>query len=122
MATRIGRVPASLTDAYLTMGAGTRAVSTDLGTIFDTDEPYGDAPRRRGVPAPDGSRPDARVLHLDVAAVDRVNDVTDYDAKPGAFGQALGDHDITRGHRRTRTSGSRRPPSCATGGRPAQRS
>ena len=86
-----------LTDAYLTMGAGTRAVSTDLGTIFDTDEPYGDAPagevyrRRTGRDA---------ATHASCTStspqVDRINDVTDYGAKPGALGDALGDHDIAR--------------------------
>ena len=86
------RPPASITDAYLTMGAGTRAVSDDLGSMFDTDEPYGDEPAGEVFRRRTGQRPDARVLHLDIAEVERVNDATDYDAEPGALGRSARQH------------------------------
>ena len=48
LTTRIGRRSAGATDAYLTMGAGTRAVAplVDTAVAVEPDETYG------GVPAP----------------------------------------------------------------------
>ena len=96
VATRMGRLPASTTDAYLTMGAGTRAISEDLGTIFDRTELYGSDVAGDVFSRRTGRTSDADVLHLDIAQVDAANARTDYGATLGLLGDVLAAHDVTR--------------------------
>ena len=96
LATRIGREPATLADAYLTMGAGTRATTLDPGSVFEVDEPYGDASAGTVFARRIGQDPAGQLVHLDIAAVRRTNARADYDAEPGALGDVLAEHDVER--------------------------
>lgn len=90
LSTRIGRRGASTTDAYLSIGAGTRAVApnVDVAVALDPDETYGglrteDILRRRLGRVPSG------VAYLPVgAAIDR-NQASRFGAEPGRLGDLL---------------------------------
>jgi hypothetical protein len=97
LSTRIGRRGASTTDAYLSIGAGTRAVAprVDLAVALDPDESYGGVPtsdillRRLG-------RVPAGVAYLAVgAAIDR-NERSGFGAEPGRLGDLLEEAGIHR--------------------------
>jgi len=96
LATRIGRKPATLADAYLTMGSGTRATTMDLGSVFEVDEQYGDAAAGSVFARRTGREPAGDLVHLDIAAVRRTNAHADYDADPGALGDVLAQSDVER--------------------------
>ena len=97
LSTRIGNKPASTTDAYLTMGAGNRALAPALeaGIALDPSETFA------GVPAADllrrrlGVVP-AGVGYLPIGAAVARNTTTSYRAEPGLLGDALAAGDIHR--------------------------
>lgn len=90
LATRIGRREATATSAYLTMGAGTRAVAPrDAdGVALEPDEPYHAEPalgvlQRRLGTVPNG------VAYLAIGAARDVNEGSAYGAEVGSLGDAL---------------------------------
>jgi hypothetical protein len=97
LSTRIGRRGASTTDAYLSMGAGTRALAprVDVAVALDPDETYGgvrteDILRRRLGRVPSG------VAYLAVgAALDR-NEASSFGAEPGRLGDLLAEAGVSR--------------------------
>jgi hypothetical protein len=88
--TRIGRRSATTTDAYLTLGAGTRSVAplVDTAVAVEPDETYGGVPaaelleRRLGM-VPDG------IGYLGIGAAIDANDSSAYGAEVGALGDGL---------------------------------
>jgi len=96
MATRIGRNSASIPDAYLTMGAGTRALAPGVGEAFEADEPYGAAPAGEVFARRTGIAPTGAVVHLEVASLRRANARTDYEARVGALGDELAANGVER--------------------------
>lgn len=97
LSTRIGRRRASTTDAYLTIGAGTRALapSIDVAVALDPDEIYAgvrtaDILQRRLGEIPDG------VAYLAAgAAIDR-NESSSFGAHPGRLGDLLDEAGVHR--------------------------
>ena len=83
--------PAQLGDSYLTLGAGTRAVSERLvvGEGFGVDEDFGDEiagaafTTRTGVPAPNG------IVYMPIVSVTEANDAENYGAEIGLLGDTL---------------------------------
>lgn len=97
LSTRVGRRPASTTDAYLTIGAGTRAIApdVDLAVAVDPDELYRgvrtqDLLRRRLGHVPSG------IAYLPVGAAIERNQHSSFGAVPGRLGDLLGDAGIQR--------------------------
>lgn len=90
LATRVGRREATLAGAYLTMGAGTRAVAPEVaagvalepGELYHA-EPASDVLRRRLGDVPEG------VAYLPIGAARDANDSSAYGADIGALGDAL---------------------------------
>ncbi len=97
LSTRIGRRGATTTDAYLSIGAGTRAIAprADVAVALDPDETYGGIPtqdilRRRLGHVPVGSS------YLAVgAALDR-NETSAFGAQPGRLGDLLEAGNVAR--------------------------
>jgi hypothetical protein len=90
MATRIGRDTATATDAYLTLGAGTRAVAPVLDTAVAVDpgETYGgvdaaDLVERRLGDVPDG------IAYLAIGPAIDANDDSAFGAEVGELGDRL---------------------------------
>ncbi len=90
VSTRIGKRRASSTDAYLTIGAGTRALAprVDVAVALDPDEVYAgvrtaDILERRLGEVPTG------IAYLPVGAAIDVNDRSVYGAEPGLLGDEL---------------------------------
>lgn len=98
MSTRIGRRNARTTDAYLTMGAGTRASapSIDVAVAVSPDDRYGGVAtadilhRRLGLPSFDG------IAYLAVGAARDTNQRSVFGADVGLLGQTLADAGIAR--------------------------
>lgn len=97
MPTRIGRRVASSTDAYLTMGAGTRSVAPDVevAVALDPDETYGgvrtaDILQRRLGAVPDG------VAYLAAGAAIDVNERSSFGGRPGRLGDLLAAEGVHR--------------------------
>lgn len=90
MSTRIGRRNAGITDAYLTIGAGTRAVapSVDTAVAVDPEDQYGGVPtadileRRLGY-VPKG------IAYLASGAARDVNERSAFGAEVGLLGETL---------------------------------
>ena len=97
MSTRIGRHDASTTEAYLTLGAGTRAVAprVDKAVAVDRDETYGGVPtaeileRRLGYVPPG-------IAYLAMGAAVDANDSSAFGAEVGTLGDALADAGVDR--------------------------
>ena len=90
MATRVGRRPATVGDAYVTMGSGTRAYAPEAGVGLESGEPYGDAPAGTVFARRTGQHPTAgALLHLAIGSIDRRNQSSDYGAQPGELGDRL---------------------------------
>lgn len=90
LATRVGRRGASLTDAYLTLGAGTRSLAPDLdpAVALDPEESYGgvrttDILLRRIGRVPDG------IAYLAAGAARQRNLDGPFGGEPGRLGEAL---------------------------------
>jgi hypothetical protein len=97
LSTRIGMRGASTTDAYLSIGAGTRAIAprVDPAVALDPDEPYA------GVPASDIllrrlGRVPRGVAYLPVGAAIERNERSSFGARPGRLGDLLAEHDVAR--------------------------
>ncbi|HEX7133244.1 MAG TPA: hypothetical protein VF228_11745 [Iamia sp.] len=97
MSSQIGRAPATTTAAYLTIGAGTRAVvpSIDTGVALNPDELHGgvkatDILRRRLGSAVPG------IAYLPVGAALDANADSTFGAVPGTLGDALAQAGIAR--------------------------
>ena len=97
LSTRIGLRRASTTDAYLSIGAGTRAIapSVDPAVAVDPDEPYAgvataDILLRRLGRVPSG------VAYLPVGAAIERNERSPFGARPGRLGDLLDEHGVGR--------------------------
>jgi hypothetical protein len=96
LATRIGQHHATLDEAYVTMGAGTRATRAQAGDAFDVGERYGSATagtvyaRRTGHPAV------GAIVVLDAPRVEALNKRSPYGASAGSVGSALAAAKVTR--------------------------
>lgn len=97
LSSQIGRGPATTTAAYLTIGAGTRAVvpAIDEGVALNPGELHGGVPaadilRRRLGDAPAG------IAYLPVGAALDANADSAYGAEPGMLGARLAAHGIAR--------------------------
>ena len=98
VSTRIGRRRASVTDAYLTIGAGTRALapSTDVAVAVDPADRYGGVSttdileRRLGRPGFDG------IAYLGVGAAKNRNEASAFGAEVGLLGTTLAEAGIDR--------------------------
>ena len=97
MATRIGRHDATSTDAYLTMGAGTRAVApaVDTAVAVDPDETYGGVPSAELLERRLGEVPDG-VAYLAIGAAIDANDRSAFGAEVGTLGDRLDDAGVGR--------------------------
>jgi hypothetical protein len=97
MATRIGRRNATSTDAYLTMGAGTRAVAPamDTAVALDPDETYGGVPSAELLERRLGEVPDG-VAYLAIGAAIDANDRSAFGAEVGTLGDALDEAGVDR--------------------------
>jgi hypothetical protein len=97
VSTRIGRAGATTTSAYLTLGAGTRAVipPVDTAVALNPDELHA------GIPASDlmlrrlGKVVDA-IAYIPVGAAIDVNERSPFGARPGMLGDALDDAGVHR--------------------------
>ena len=97
LSTRIGRRGASTTDAYLSIGAGTRAVAptADVAVALDPDETYAGV-RTADILMRRLGRVPAGVAYLPVgAAIDR-NDSSSFGAEPGRLGDLLAEAGVGR--------------------------
>lgn len=90
LSTRIGRRGASTTDAYLTLGAGTRALAppVDAAVALDPGETYAgisthDVLLRRIGRVPDG------IAYLAAGAAQRRNEEGPFGGEPGRLGELL---------------------------------
>jgi hypothetical protein len=90
MATRIGRGPATATDAYLTLGAGTRAVAPEIDTAVavDPDETYGGVPASELVERRLGTVPDG-IAYLAIGPAVDANESSAFGAEVGWLGDRL---------------------------------
>jgi hypothetical protein len=99
LATRVTGTVAEPGEAYLTLGAGTRAEAPpELGGLaYDGDEPFG-----AGTAADEHARQQGRELAGDVTVsswhlLDAANDDSEFGGEIGTLGQALDDAGIARG-------------------------
>lgn len=97
LSTRIGRRGASTTDAYLSMGAGTRALAprVDVAVALDAGESYGGVPTEEILRRRLGRVP-AGVAYLAVGAATDRNETSGFGAKPGRLGDLLAGADVAR--------------------------
>ncbi|HET6954736.1 MAG TPA: hypothetical protein VFI47_30520 [Acidimicrobiales bacterium] len=97
MATRIGRRSAGSTDAYLTLGAGTRAVApvVDMAVAVDPDETYGGVPAAELVGRRLGEVPDGPAYLAIGPAID-ANDRSAFGAEVGMLGERLATAGVDR--------------------------
>ncbi len=97
MATRIGRRTATSTDAYLTLGAGTRAVAPliDTAVAVEPDETYGGVPAAELLERRLGSVPDG-IAYLGIGAALDANESSAFGAEVGSLGDGLDDAGVAR--------------------------
>lgn len=97
LSTRIGRGPASSTAAYLTLGAGTRAVvpGIDGGVALNPDELHGGVPAAEILKRRLGATPSG-IAYIPVGATLDANAHSAYGAEPGLLGDLLAAHDVRR--------------------------
>jgi hypothetical protein len=90
LSTRIGRRGATTTDAYLSMGAGTRAIAptVDVAVALDPDESYGGV-RTADILLRRLGRVPAGVAYLPVGAAHDRNQSSGFGAEPGRLGDLL---------------------------------
>jgi hypothetical protein len=97
LTTRIGRLGAGATDAYLTMGAGTRAIAPaiDTAVAVEPDESYGRVPAAELIERRLGDVPDG-IAYLGVGGAIDANDTSAYGAEVGTLGDELADAGVPR--------------------------
>jgi hypothetical protein len=97
LTTRIGRRSATPTAAYLTLGAGTRAVApaVDTAVAVEPDETYGGVPSAELLERRLGQVPGG-IAYLGIGAAIDANDRSAYGAEAGALGDHLEDAGIDR--------------------------
>lgn len=97
MTTRIGRRSASTTDAYLTLGAGTRSVAPaiDTAVAVEPDETYGGVPSAELLERRLGEVPDG-IAYLGIGAAVDANDNSAFGAEVGLLGDHLDEAGIGR--------------------------
>jgi hypothetical protein len=97
LTTRIGRQGAGATDAYLTMGAGTRAIApvVDTAVAVEPDESYGGVPAAELIERRLGDVPDG-IAYLGVGDALDANDTSAYGAEVGTLGDELADAGVRR--------------------------
>ena len=97
LSTRIGRHDATTIDAYLTIGAGTRAVApiVDRAVALDPDESYGGIPAAEILERRLGSVP-AGIFYLAIGEALDANDQSAFGAEVGTLGDALDEAGIGR--------------------------
>ncbi|MGH9228175.1 MAG: hypothetical protein ACRD07_05470 [Acidimicrobiales bacterium] len=97
LSTRIGRHDASTTEAYLTLGAGTRAIAprVDVAVAVDRDETYGGVPTAEILERRLGYVP-AGIAYLGMGAAVDANDNSAFGAEVGTLGDALSDAGVDR--------------------------
>jgi hypothetical protein len=97
LSSRIGRHDASTTEAYLTLGAGTRAVAPpiDVAVAVDRDETYGGVPTAEILDRRLGYVPTG-IAYLGMGAAVDANDDSAFGAEVGTLGDALDDAGIDR--------------------------
>lgn len=95
--TRIGRQEAGATDAYLTIGSGTRAIApvVDTAVAVEPDEAYGGVPADELLERRLGGVPDG-IAYLAVGGAIDVNDESAYGAEVGTLGDELADAGVRR--------------------------
>jgi hypothetical protein len=95
--TRIGRRSATTTDAYLTLGAGTRSVAplVDTAVAVEPDETYGGVPAAELVERRLGLVPDG-IAYLGIGAAIDANDSSVFGAEVGMLGDGLGQAGVDR--------------------------
>jgi hypothetical protein len=95
--TRIGRRNATTTDAYLTLGAGTRAVAPaiDTAVAVEPDETYGGVPAAELLERRLGSVPDG-IAYLGIGAAIDANDRSAFGAEVGTLGDELDEAGVDR--------------------------
>lgn len=95
--TRIGRRRAGSTDAYLSLGAGTRAVAPriDTAVAVEPDEAYGGVPATELLERRLGEVPDG-IAYLGIGAAIDANDRSAFGAEVGALGDQLAAAGIDR--------------------------
>lgn len=97
LSTRIGRRGATTTDAYLSIGAGTRAIAptVDVAVALDPDESYGGV-RTADILLRRLGRVPAGVAYLPVGAARDRNESSGFGAEPGRLGDLLDDAGVAR--------------------------
>jgi len=97
LATRIGRRTATSTDAYLTLGAGTRAIAprVDTAVAVDADETYGGVPASELVERRLG-RVTPGIAYLAIGPAIDDNEHSPFGAEVGSLGDRLADAGVSR--------------------------
>ena len=97
LATRIGRRTATSTDAYLTLGAGTRAIAPriDTAVAVDADETYGGVPASELVERRLG-RVTPGIAYLAIGPAIDANEHSPFGAEVGSLGDRLADAGVSR--------------------------
>ena len=97
MSTRIGKRSARTTDAYLTLGAGTRAVAPriDTAVAVEPDETYGGVPATELLERRLGSVPDG-IAYLGIGAAIDANENSAFGGEVGLLGDLLDDAGVDR--------------------------
>lgn len=97
LTTRIGRRSAGATDAYMTMGAGTRAVAplVDTAVAVEPDETYGGVPAAELLERRLGTVPGG-IAYLGIGAAVDANDSSAYGAEVGTLGDRLAEAGVRR--------------------------
>jgi hypothetical protein len=90
LTTSVGRRAARSTDAYLSIGAGTRAVAPGIDTAVavEPDEAYGGVPAAELLERRLGDVPDG-IAYLGIGGAIDANESSAYGAEVGALGEAL---------------------------------
>lgn len=98
MSTRIGRRNARSTDAYLTIGAGTRAVAPpiDVAVAMDPEDSYGSVPTAEILERRLGEVPSG-IAYLASGAARDVNERSAFGAEVGLLGHTLAEAGVSRG-------------------------
>jgi hypothetical protein len=97
MSTKVGRHAAGTTDAYLTLGSGTRSLApaTDVAVAVDPDESYGGVSTSEILDRRLGYVPSG-IAYLASGAARDVNHDSEFGAEVGLLGEILAEHGVQR--------------------------